>query len=97
MDKRLLYRINAVNDTIGTLAGGIYYNQAVIAVLISGTGTNAAYVEQAHAIPKWHGLLPKSVYVQRVCKGFNVPKATQFSGKELRGFWRLNILDLTCI
>lgn len=25
-----------------------------------GTGTNAAYVERAHAIPKWHGLLPKS-------------------------------------
>lgn len=49
-----------VNDTIGTLAGGRYSNQDVIAAVILGTGTNAAYVERAHAIPKWHGLLPKS-------------------------------------
>lgn len=49
-----------VNDTIGTLAGGRYHNQDVIAAVILGTGTNAAYVERAHAIPKWHGLLPKS-------------------------------------
>ncbi|EXC28700.1 hypothetical protein L484_006996 [Morus notabilis] len=49
-----------VNDTIGTLAGGRYTNQDVIAAVILGTGTNAAYVERAHAIPKWHGLLPKS-------------------------------------
>ncbi|XP_050388125.1 hexokinase-1 [Argentina anserina] len=49
-----------VNDTIGTLAGGRYHNQNVIAAVILGTGTNAAYVERAHAIPKWHGLLPKS-------------------------------------
>lgn len=49
-----------VNDTIGTLAGGRYSNKDVIAAVILGTGTNAAYVEQAHAIPKWHGLLPKS-------------------------------------
>ena len=49
-----------VNDTIGTLAGGRYYNPDVIAAVILGTGTNAAYVERAHAIPKWHGLLPKS-------------------------------------
>ncbi|KAH7512938.1 hypothetical protein FEM48_Zijuj12G0143400 [Ziziphus jujuba var. spinosa] len=49
-----------VNDTIGTLAGGKYHNQDVIAAVILGTGTNAAYVERAQAIPKWHGLLPKS-------------------------------------
>ncbi|KAF5748537.1 hexokinase [Tripterygium wilfordii] len=49
-----------INDTIGTLAGGRYYNNDVIAAVILGTGTNAAYVERAHAIPKWHGLLPKS-------------------------------------
>ncbi|XP_031275712.1 hexokinase-1-like isoform X1 [Pistacia vera] len=49
-----------VNDTIGTLAGGRYSNQDVVAAVILGTGTNAAYVERAHAIPKWHGLLPKS-------------------------------------
>lgn len=49
-----------VNDTIGTLAGGRFYNQDVIAAVILGTGTNAAYVEHAHAIPKWHGLMPKS-------------------------------------
>lgn len=49
-----------VNDTIGTLAGGRYNNPDAIAAVILGTGTNAAYVERAQAIPKWHGLLPKS-------------------------------------
>ncbi|KAG7021894.1 Hexokinase-2 [Cucurbita argyrosperma subsp. argyrosperma] len=49
-----------VNDTIGTLAGGRYNNDNVIAAVILGTGTNAAYVERAHAIPKWQGLLPQS-------------------------------------
>ncbi|KAJ1390929.1 Hexokinase, N-terminal [Sesbania bispinosa] len=49
-----------VNDTVGTLAGGRYGNKDVIAAVILGTGTNAAYVERAQAIPKWHGLLPKS-------------------------------------
>ena len=28
--------------------------------MILGTGSNAAYVERAQAIPKWQGLLPKS-------------------------------------
>ncbi|CAI9100449.1 OLC1v1037559C1 [Oldenlandia corymbosa var. corymbosa] len=49
-----------VNDTVGTLAGGRYENPDVVAAVILGTGTNAAYVERAHAIPKWHGLLPNS-------------------------------------
>ncbi|KAL8137024.1 hypothetical protein V2J09_003025 [Rumex salicifolius] len=49
-----------VNDTVGTLAGGRYYNPNVIAAVILGTGTNAAYVEHVHGIPKWHGPLPKS-------------------------------------
>nr|AAO24584.1 At2g19860 [Arabidopsis thaliana]BAE99655.1 hexokinase [Arabidopsis thaliana] len=49
-----------VNDTIGTLAGGRYTSPDVVVAVILGTGTNAAYVERAHAIPKWHGLLPKS-------------------------------------
>ncbi|KAK1550625.1 hypothetical protein Q3G72_022197 [Acer saccharum] len=49
-----------VNDTIGTLAGGRYHNQDVIAAVISSTGTNAAYVERANTIPKLQGFLPKS-------------------------------------
>ncbi|XP_031378415.1 hexokinase-2-like isoform X3 [Punica granatum] len=49
-----------VNDTVGTLAGGRYYNPDVIAAVVLGTGSNAAYVERANAIPKWHGPLPKS-------------------------------------
>lgn len=49
-----------VNDTIGTLAGGRYHDNDVVIAAILGTGTNAAYVERAQAIPKWHGLLPKS-------------------------------------
>lgn len=54
-------RVSAlVNDTIGTLAGGRYTNKDVAIAVILGTGTNAAYVEQAEAIPKWQGPLPKS-------------------------------------
>ncbi|CAL9112803.1 unnamed protein product [Musa textilis] len=54
-------RVSAlINDTVGTLAGGRYHDNDVVAAVILGTGTNAAYVERAHAIPKWHGLLPKS-------------------------------------
>lgn len=49
-----------VNDTVGTLAGGRFSNKDVIAAVILGTGTNAAYVERAEAIPKWCGPLPKS-------------------------------------
>ncbi|KAJ0076232.1 hypothetical protein Patl1_33962 [Pistacia atlantica] len=44
-----------VNDTVGTLAGGRYNNKDVVAAVILGTGSNAAYVERAQAIPKWHG------------------------------------------
>lgn len=49
-----------VNDTVGTLAGGIYADNDVVAAVILGTGTNAAYVEHVTAIPKWNGPLPKS-------------------------------------
>lgn len=49
-----------INDTIGTLAGGRYYDNDVVIAVILGTGTNAAYVERAQAIPKWHGTIPKS-------------------------------------
>ncbi|KAL6851612.1 hypothetical protein ACP4OV_020176 [Aristida adscensionis] len=49
-----------VNDTVGTLAGGRYMDNDVVAAVILGTGTNAAYVENARAIPKWTGLLPRS-------------------------------------
>ncbi|RWW34424.1 hypothetical protein BHE74_00015695 [Ensete ventricosum] len=54
-------RVSAlVNYTIRTLAGGRCYDNDVVAAVILGTGPNAAYVEQSHAIPKWHTLLPKS-------------------------------------
>ncbi|KAJ9559680.1 hypothetical protein OSB04_004840 [Centaurea solstitialis] len=49
-----------VNDTVGTLAGGRYENNDVCIAVILGTGSNAAYVERAQAIPKWHGPHPKS-------------------------------------
>ncbi|KAK4479127.1 hypothetical protein RD792_014638 [Penstemon davidsonii] len=40
-----------INDTVGTLARRKYNNPNVIAAVILGTGTNAAYVKQTHAIP----------------------------------------------
>lgn len=49
-----------VNDTVGTLVGGRFSNKDVIAAVILGTGTNAAYVEHAQAIPKWRGMPPRS-------------------------------------
>ncbi|XP_059457600.1 hexokinase-1-like [Corylus avellana] len=48
-DVGLDMRVSAlVNDTIGTLARGRYDDPDVIAAVILGTGTNAAYVEQAN-------------------------------------------------
>ncbi|KAL5220634.1 hypothetical protein ABZP36_025347 [Zizania latifolia] len=49
-----------INDAVGTLAGARYYDEDVVAGIIFGTGTNAAYVEKANAIPKWEGKLPNS-------------------------------------
>eukprot|EP01018_Ginkgo_biloba_P016080 Gb_29423 [translate_table: standard] len=49
-----------VNDTVGTLAGGRYWDEDVMAAVILGTGTNACYVEDADAIPNGKGVPPKS-------------------------------------
>lgn len=71
-----------VNDTVGTLAGGRYVDNDVVAAVILGTGTNAAYVEHANAIPKWNGTLPRSGNMVSV----QLPHYTcNFSGERLRG------------
>ncbi|KAE8666851.1 Hexokinase-1 [Hibiscus syriacus] len=62
--------IMQVNDTVGTLVGGRYKDQDVVAAVILGTGTNAAYVERAHTIPKWHGLLPESGEISKASPSF---------------------------
>ncbi|CAK9871045.1 unnamed protein product [Sphagnum jensenii] len=49
-----------VNDTVGTLAQGRYFNTNTMIGVILGTGTNACYVEQADAVPKWKGPIPAS-------------------------------------
>lgn len=49
-----------INDTVGTLAAGRYNDEDVVIGVILGTGSNAAYVEEASAIPKFEGELPKS-------------------------------------
>lgn len=49
-----------VNDTIGTVAGARYHDKDVVAGVILGTGTNAAYIERIQAIPKWRCTPPKS-------------------------------------
>lgn len=49
-----------VNDTVGTLAGGRYWNAQVMVAVILGTGTNACYVERADAVGKWSGPPPAS-------------------------------------
>ncbi|KAG2537340.1 hexokinase-7-like [Panicum virgatum] len=49
-----------INDAVGTLAAGRYNDEDVVIGVILGTGSNAAYVEEASAIPKFEGELPKS-------------------------------------
>jgi hexokinase len=49
-----------VNDTVGTLAAGRYVDDDTMVAIVLGTGTNAAYIEHAHAIPKWHAPMLKS-------------------------------------
>ncbi|CAN6168337.1 unnamed protein product [Urochloa humidicola] len=54
-------RVSAlINDTVGTLAAGRYNGEDVVISVILGTGSNAAYLEDASAIPKFEGELPKS-------------------------------------
>ncbi|KAI9164759.1 hypothetical protein LWI28_001485 [Acer negundo] len=51
---------DAVDDCIGNLAGGRYYNKDGVAAVTLGMGTNAAYVESTQSVPKWQGPSPKS-------------------------------------
>ncbi|GJW42060.1 hexokinase-1-like protein [Tanacetum coccineum] len=68
-------RVSAlVNDTVGTLAKGRYDNKDVAIAVSLGTGTNAAYVEQANAIPKWHGSPPKSGDMEYSSDGHNTKR-----------------------
>ncbi|XP_051185044.1 hexokinase-7-like isoform X1 [Lolium perenne] len=54
-------RVSAlINDTVGTLAAGSYNDEDIVIGVILGTGSNAAYVEKANAIPKLNGELPQS-------------------------------------
>ncbi|XVE82995.1 hypothetical protein DITRI_Ditri16bG0050800 [Diplodiscus trichospermus] len=48
-----------VDDTVGNLAGGRYYNKDSVAAITLGMGTNAAYVDTAQSAPRWHSSLPK--------------------------------------
>ncbi|KAI8897032.1 hypothetical protein BC833DRAFT_540711 [Globomyces pollinis-pini] len=43
-----------VNDTVGTLVTHAYTDPQTYIGVILGTGTNAAYVEKSHNIPKWN-------------------------------------------
>ncbi|XP_047053169.1 hexokinase-9-like [Lolium rigidum] len=52
--------LTLVNDTVGTLAAGRYVDDDTMVAIVLGTGTNAAYIEHAHAIPKWHAPMLKS-------------------------------------
>ncbi|XVF15352.1 hypothetical protein REPUB_Repub09cG0144700 [Reevesia pubescens] len=49
-----------VDDTVGNLAGGRYYNKDTVAAITLGMGTNiAAYVDTTQSAPRWQGSLPK--------------------------------------
>ncbi|KAK1293192.1 Hexokinase-1 [Acorus calamus] len=49
-----------VNDAVGALVGGRYSSSDTVASVILGMGTNAGYIENAYAIPKWQGSLVKA-------------------------------------
>jgi hypothetical protein len=73
-----------INDAVGTLAGARYNDKDVVAGVIFGTGTNAAYVEKANTIPKWEGELPISGDMVRfkaiICTELIVPREHRFVG-----------------
>lgn len=48
-----------VNDAVGTLVGGKYCSSDIVAAVILGDGTNAAYLEHFDSVPKWRGPQPK--------------------------------------
>ncbi|XP_066364147.1 hexokinase-10-like isoform X2 [Miscanthus floridulus] len=50
----------AVNNAVGTLAMGHYYDEDTVAAVIIGAGTNASYIERNAAIAKCQGLLTDS-------------------------------------
>ena len=49
-----------MNNTVGTLAMGHYYDEDTIAAVIIGAGTNACYIERNEAITKCQRLLTNS-------------------------------------
>jgi hexokinase len=49
-----------MNNTVGTLALGHYYDEDTVAAVIIGAGTNACYIENNEAITKRQGLLTNS-------------------------------------
>ncbi|XP_050205051.1 probable hexokinase-like 2 protein [Mercurialis annua] len=49
-----------VDETVGNLGGGRYYNKDTVAAVTLASTTNAAYVEPVQAISKWHGPSPLS-------------------------------------
>lgn len=54
-----MYLLEQVDDTVGNLAGGRYYNKESVAAVTLAMGTDAAYVEPADAALQWHGPSPK--------------------------------------
>ncbi|KAI9390882.1 hypothetical protein POPTR_007G009300v4 [Populus trichocarpa] len=57
----LKFRVfSLVDDTVGNLAGGRYYNNGIVASVTLAMGSNAAYVEPNEAVPKWQGPMPSS-------------------------------------
>ena len=49
-----------MNNAVGTLAMGHYYDEDTVAAVIIGAGTNASYIERNAAIAKCRGLLTDS-------------------------------------
>lgn len=56
--------LKQVNNAVGTLAMGHYYDEDTVASVIIGAGTNASYIERSVAITKSRCLLTSELMVR---------------------------------
>ena len=56
----VMFYVEQINDTVGTLALSNYHDKDTVAAVIFGTGTNACYLERSDGIIKYQGFLTMS-------------------------------------
>ncbi len=80
-----------MNDTVGTMAGGRYFDPDVMIGIILGTGTNACYFERADNVHKLQNGKPLPKTGSMVSPNFDVPKSRRITWKtyhKLAASWK---------